>query len=156
MLLINRVLGGRLPRWLAPVVAGAAMLFATISSEYGWYGRTIATLPEGLEVVTSVEHKALYQPWTYVRPYTDRFAAVDTATARQHPDRPDMRLGEVYFFGRWAPLNKMPVLVDCAAGRRAALADGADFAGAGVDGVDWIDAGVDDPIVAGFCGEAGP
>ena len=39
VMLLNRVTGGRLPRWLMPLGAGAAMLVATISSEYGWYGR---------------------------------------------------------------------------------------------------------------------
>ena len=44
---LGRFAGGSLPSWLAPVAAGAAMLAATISMEYGWYARTERTLPRG-------------------------------------------------------------------------------------------------------------
>ena len=49
MALIRMATGGRLPKWLTPVAAGGAMIAATVSSEYSWYSRTTATLPEGFE-----------------------------------------------------------------------------------------------------------
>ena len=89
LMLLNRVLGGRLPRWLIPVAAGAAMLLSTISSEYSWYSRTSGPLiDEGFEVAQTVESKAMYRPWTYAKPYIDRFVAVDVATAQRNPDQP--------------------------------------------------------------------
>lgn len=152
VMLINRALGGRLPRWFAPVAAGAAMLATTISNEYGWYDRTKESLPEGVVVAQTVESTAIYRPWTYVKPFVERFVAVDVASIQTHPDQPGVKLADTYFFGRWAPVNKLPVLTDCVAGRRAALADGITFESSGaVFGADWITVPKTDPIVSTVC-----
>mmetsp|Transcript_10479 Transcript_10479/g.16994 ORF Transcript_10479/g.16994 Transcript_10479/m.16994 type:complete len:111 (+) Transcript_10479:538-870(+) len=89
---LNRTLKGRLPSWLVPVAAGAAMLATTISSEYSWFGRTSGTMPEGMVVAQTVEESAFYRPWTYARPYVSRFVAVDQATTRTHPSQPAQRI----------------------------------------------------------------
>ncbi|PID36890.1 MAG: hypothetical protein CR993_02860 [Rhodobacterales bacterium] len=156
VMLLNRVLGGRLPRWLAPVVAAGAMIAATVSSEYGWYQRTADALPEGLEVVETIEKQAFYQPWTYLRPYVDRFMAVDVATLKRHDAAPDMVLADVYLFGRWAPVHAFPVLADCAGMRRAALTDAIDFEADGtVIGAEWFTAGAGDPMLDAICKTGG-
>ncbi|GGB34282.1 hypothetical protein GCM10011316_02970 [Roseibium aquae] len=153
VMLANLMIGRRLPRWFAPVGAGAAMLATTISSEYGWYARTTETLPEGLIVAETVENRALYRPWTYVKPFVERFVAVDTVTLRNHPDQPGLKLADVYFFGRWAPVHKLPVLADCPGSRRAALADGISFGTSGqIEGADWIQVPPADPVVRTICG----
>jgi hypothetical protein len=155
VMLVNKVLGGRLPRWLTPVGAGAAMILVTISNEYGWYSRTTDTLPEGVVVAETGESSAFYRPWTYVWPITERFAAVDTKTTRSHLGQPGIKLADVYFFGRWSPVTKLPVLADCTGLRRAALADGITFQEDGVvSGADWIEVGADDPLVSTICGES--
>ncbi|MEO1190053.1 MAG: hypothetical protein AAFW60_13380, partial [Pseudomonadota bacterium] len=51
-LLLNKVVGGRLPRWIIPIAAGLAMFATTIAHDYCWYERTAASLPDGLEVAT--------------------------------------------------------------------------------------------------------
>ena len=89
---VNRALKGRLPGWLVPVSAGLAMLVATISSEYGWFARTQATMPQGFVVADAIEEQVFYRPWTYAVPYVSRFVAVDQATARTHPAQPDKRI----------------------------------------------------------------
>ena len=104
-LLLNRVLRGRLPRWIAPVAAGAAMLATTISSEYGWFGRTTAALPAEFQVIETVESRAAWRPWTYVAPFTGRFVALDSASVRSSAALPDQRLADLWFFGRWAPVH---------------------------------------------------
>ncbi|GGH31054.1 hypothetical protein SAMN05444007_10576 [Cribrihabitans marinus] len=149
---LNRATGGRLPRWLVPVAAGLAMIAVTISSEYSWYDRTRANLPDGLQVVQEVESRAFYRPWTYVVPYVDRFAAVDTASVQSNAELPGQHLADLYFFGRWAPVSKLPVLVDCAGGRRASLADGAEFGddGAVLD-AEWVQVGAEDPVLRAIC-----
>ncbi|GAB5437149.1 hypothetical protein [Falsiruegeria mediterranea] len=152
MMLVGRWVPG-LPRWLTPVVAGAAMIAVTIASEYGWYERTRASLPAEFEVIETVENRAMYRPWTYVVPFVDRFAAVDTASIQTHGTRPDQRLAELYFMGRWAPVSKLPVAVDCAGSRRANLADGVEFDSDGnVSGASWISVSPDDSVVAAVCG----
>ena len=47
-MLLNRLTGRRLPKWIIPIAAGAGMLGMTVSNEYTWYSRTAETLPEGL------------------------------------------------------------------------------------------------------------
>lgn len=152
VMLANKLTGGRLPRWGAPVGAGAAMIAMTIASEYGWYGRTTATLPEGVEVFETVENRRFYRPWTYLAPYVDRFAAVDRGSLQRNPELPGQMMADLYFFGRWAPVNKMPVLVDCDGMRRASLADGAQFDAQGaVSDANWIAVGPEDSILMALC-----
>jgi hypothetical protein len=155
VLLLNRLVGGRLPKWLMPIAAGAAMLGVTISSEIGWYGRTVAALPAGIEVAQVVEERAFYRPWTYVTPYISRFVALNRSTLRRHAEQPDLRIAEMLFYGRWAPLHRVQVAIDCKAGRRAELIDGVSFGADGaVLGADWADVGGDDPLVAAVCRDA--
>ena len=153
---LGKVLGGRLPRWVMPIAAGAAMIAMAIYNEYGWYPRTTASLPEGFEIVETVESRAWYRPWTLARPFVERFVAVDRASVRTHESQPDQRLADIYLFGRWAPVHQLPVLADCAGWRRAALADGVGFEADGsVTGADWATVPEDDAIVTALCGDAG-
>lgn len=150
---VNRSLKGRLPGWLVPVSAGAAMLLATISSEYGWFERTRATMPDGLVVAETVQEPQFYRPWTYLAPFVSRFVAVDQRTVRTHPDMPDQRIVELVFYGRWAGTAKVPVLFDCAAGARADIVDGVEF---GPDGAvldpDWLPMEAGAPLLLAACG----
>lgn len=148
----NKISGGRLPRWIVPVAAGLGMIATTISNEYGWYGRTAASLPAGLKVAQTVEKQSFYRPWTYARPFVDRFVAVDSMSLRENPELPGQRMVDLYFYGRWAPLNKMSVLLDCEGTRRASLADGAEFGDSGaVLDANWVTVTADDPVLITGC-----
>ncbi|MGR3376888.1 hypothetical protein [Salipiger abyssi] len=149
VLVLNKLTGGRLPRWLMPVGAGAAMIAAAIASEYGWYGRTAGALPEGVEVATVHESRALYRPWTYVVPMVDRFIAVDHGTRVANRETEGLYLADLYFFARWQPVQAVEMMVDCVNHRRADPAGG--DGGAPV----WREPGSDDPIVAAVCAEGG-
>ncbi|WP_109312124.1 hypothetical protein [Ruegeria sp. AU67] len=153
VMVLNKVTGGRLPRWMTPVAAGLGMIGMTITSEYSWYDRTRDTLPEGMTVIQEVESRAFYRPWTYAVPFVDRFAAIDAGSVRTNEQVPEQRLVELYFFGRWAPVSKLPVVVNCKEFSRANLADGAEFADDGrLVNADWIDVTASDPIVEATCG----
>ncbi len=153
VLVLNKLTGGRLPRWATPVAAGLGMIGMTIASEYSWYDRTRETLPESVSIIQEVESRAIYRPWTYAVPFVDRFAAIDTDSVRKNEQVPDERLVELYFFGRWAPVSKVPVVVNCAENLRANLADGTEFGDDGrVLNADWIKAGTGDPIIEATCG----
>ena len=153
-LILNKLIGGRLPRWIMPVAAGAAMLGTAIANEYGWYARTAAGLPEGLEVAMTVEDRAIYRPWGYLFPFVSRFLAVDTANARTHASRPGQKLVDVYAFGRWSAPQSRPVMVDCAGGRRADIPPGTTIAPDGsFEGLVWRETGADDEVVATVCRE---
>lgn len=153
VMLINRATGGRLPRWAAPVAAGLAMIGVTVASEYGWYGRTVANLPEGLVVAEAVEKRSLYRPWTYVVAYHDRFVAVDTATLRSHPAAPEQFLAEVFFFGRWAPISQLSTVMDCQSWRRGVVEAKTEFSETGeISGVEWVSPPEDDSLLTTVCG----
>lgn len=151
-LLANKLLGGRLPRWLTLALAGLAMLSMAITNEYGWYPRTVQGLPEGLEIATTAEDRAIYRPWTYIVPFVTRFLAVDTATMRTNEAVPGQRIVDVYAFARWAAPRRQGVAVDCSVGRRADLGPGVAMdADGGLQGADWREVGPDDPIVRTAC-----
>ncbi len=153
VLIARHLLGERVPKWLIPIAAGAGMLAATISSEYGWYNRTLAALPEGMEVAQTVDSRAPWRPWTYLVPYVERFVVVDTAGTRLNAAVPGQRIVDLYFFGRWAPVNKVTALLDCEGNRRAALVEGASFDDSGqVAGASWTTVTAEDPILRVGCG----
>ncbi|NOD33721.1 MULTISPECIES: hypothetical protein [unclassified Ruegeria] len=153
VLVLNKLTGGRLPKWTTPVAAGLGMIGMTIASEYSWYDRTRDQLPDEMAIVQEVESRAFYRPWTYAVPFVDRFAAIDTISVRSNENVPDQRLVDLYFFGRWAPVSKVPVAVNCVENSRANLADGAEFADDGrLINADWISAEANDPIIETTCG----
>lgn len=155
VMLINRTTGGALPKWAVPIAAGGAMIAATIASEYGWYDRTTGNMPEGMTVVATAESTAFYRPWTYVVPYVDRFVAVDVATARTNDKQPGWKLADVYYYQRWAAINKHPVMADCPGKRRAAITNGVSFGTDGqLNGATWHKADRDDKILSALCGGA--
>ncbi|MBM1218686.1 hypothetical protein JQU17_00640 [Ponticoccus sp. SC2-23] len=151
-MVLNLIVGRRLPKWILPVAAGLGMLGMTITNEYTWFDRTAAQLPEGVTVAMQVEEQGWLRPWTLLWPYTKRFVAVDIATARRNENLPDQRLADLYFFGRWSPVNQAPMLFDCAGARSALLIDGAEFAADGaVTDAGWQAMAPDDPILTLIC-----
>jgi hypothetical protein len=152
VLLANLMTGRRLSRAFVPLAAGAAMIAFTIWSEYSWYPRTKAQLPEDVLVVSVNESRALYRPWTYLSPYIDRFAAVDVARLLRNENLKDQVLVPMLFMGRWAPGAEIPIVVDCAGSRRAKLGDDMAFDDAGaVLNADWVSVEADDPILEAVC-----
>ncbi|MDJ0995104.1 MAG: hypothetical protein QNI90_16125 [Dinoroseobacter sp.] len=152
ILILNWISGRRLPRALLPIGAGFAMIGFTVWSEYNWYPRTLSQLPEDVVVLVEIEKTAFYQPWSYLKPYVDRFAAVDVARALRNENQPDQVIVPLYFMGRWAPGSEVPVLVDCAESRRADMADGMEFddQGAPVDAA-WVTLEEGDPLLEAVC-----
>lgn len=149
---LNFSLGGRLPRWMTPLAAGLGMIAVTVWSEYTWYERTSASLPEGLVVTETHEAQQLYRPWTFAAPVTDRFMALDVATMRSSQALPEQHLADLYTLGRWRPVRKLPVLIDCAGSRRALLPADVVFAEDGsVQGAFWADVNGQDPLLAAAC-----
>ncbi|SIO45281.1 hypothetical protein SAMN05444722_2248 [Rhodovulum sp. ES.010] len=149
VLVLNRATGRRLPRWLVPVAAGAAMIGYAVWSEYSWASRTVAGLPEGVVEVDRVAERRPWKPWTYLAPQVTRLMAADVAGAATREDAPGVRLVTLYAFARWQPTRSIPVLVDCDAAARADVTDAALAAPAQAD---WRPLGPDDPLIRAVCG----
>ncbi|MEO1000433.1 MAG: hypothetical protein AAFW69_07505 [Pseudomonadota bacterium] len=150
VLLLNRLVGRRLPRWLMPVAAGAAMLAFTIWSEYDWASRTVAGLPEGVVVVRTVEVSRWWKPWTFVAPQTTGFLAVDAAAQRVRDAAPELRLVSLYAFQRWQPPAEIYQIVDCNRAARADVSGPDDLSAELPDGA-WITLGPEDPLIRSVC-----
>ena len=145
---LRMVLRGRLPSWMTPVAAGAAMIAFTIWSEYTWADRTAGTLPDGVVVVERVAQSIAYKPWTYLAPQTTRLIAVDQANAQTNEAHPDTRLVDLYLFARWQPPAQVAQLIDCATPARADVTDAAlsDPAAA-----QWLPMAADDAMIRTVC-----
>jgi hypothetical protein len=155
VMILNRLIGGRLPRWAIPAGAGAGMILMSLTNEYRWYPRTLELLPAGFKVISTADHSAVYSPWTYVVPYVDRFVAVDLDGVQRNEGQPDLRLSRVIFFTRWEPVRVLPVVFDCAQGRSALLDAEKVFNDDGTVRVArWDQTGQDDPATTLVCKEA--
>lgn len=151
-LILRHLTGGRLPKGAAPLAAGLAMVAFVIWNDYNWYERTTEGLDERLELAASYPESAIWRPWSYLLPVTERFMAYDRASIRTNETAPGHVLADVYFFGRRMPPAGAPVLLDCEGLRRGDVRD--DFA-MGEDGsftgVDWFSVPPDDPLVGALC-----
>lgn len=141
-----------IPRYMAPIAAGFAMLAFTIWSEYSWFSRTKDALPEDVVVTSTHRDTFVYRPWTYLRPYVNRFSAVDLHSLRRNESRPNQVLAEILLITRHRPGVKIPVLVDCSTGRRADIADGMTVRSDGTfEDVQWSDMARDHPLMSALC-----
>lgn len=152
VMLANKILRGRLPRWLVPAVAGGAMIGFAIWSEYSWYPRTSGALPDEVVIAWANEDAKPWKPWTYAFPQINRFVAVDTGTIRTNAALPGQRMVDLYLMGRWAPGRQVRIMVDCQDGRRADLMEGVELDENGaVDPEAWVDMPNDDPVLQTAC-----
>ncbi|WP_114965394.1 hypothetical protein [Alkalilacustris brevis] len=152
VLILNWILGGRLPKWLIPLAAGAGMIGFIVWSEYSWSSRIIDTLPEEVSVVSQNEVRNWYRPWTYIWPLTNRMTLVDHRFDRRNEAFPDHVLTAVVLMGRWEPGRQVPVVFDCAQSLRADMSADVVFTDDGaLEGADWLRLPEDDPALRAVC-----
>lgn len=149
---VRRLVLPGLPRFLTPSLAGLAMIGFSVWSEYTWFDRTEAALPDGITVISTFENSSAYRPWTRAVPYIDRFAAVDIANLRRNDKVPGQVMVDVIVMARQAANAKLPVLVDCPGSRRADISDGMTFDddGALVNAA-WTSLPKDDALLGAVC-----
>jgi hypothetical protein len=149
---LNFATGKRLPGWLMPAAAGAAMIGFMVYMEYSWLARTSEQLPEGVVITATSSESSWYRPWTYVRPLTLRLVAVDTRRNRINTAQADLVMTTVILLGRWMPPREIPVVFNCASAQRADLHARVQFADDGslID-ADWRQLQPDDPALLAAC-----
>ncbi|MFD1911429.1 hypothetical protein [Halodurantibacterium flavum] len=153
VLLLNKLMRGRLPRWIMPAAAGLSMIGYVVWSEYSWLSRMSASFPQGVEVVAVNAEQSFYRPWTYIWPLTNRLVAVDTRMNRRNEALPDLVMTRIVLRGRWQPGADIPVIYDCAGHRRAEMTSDVALAADGTPvGADWATVGPDDPALRTACG----
>lgn len=151
-LLLRRLSGHRLPKWLAPALAGLGMLGASVWSEYGWFPRLQAGIPEGVELARIGESSSPLRPWTYAFPLVTEAWLVDTRKALRNPQAPDLVLAPVWRFARWQKDQEILVMFDCAGARRVDVTEGVTFSDTGtLSGGTWVALDAGDPVLAAAC-----
>lgn len=150
VLLLNRIVGGRLPRWLVPTAAGVAMIVTATGFEYSWYRQAVATLPEGAVVTFRKETRSPMRPWSYISPVINQFAAVQADTETPAPPGIEGRFAYFLLINRWGSSYRVPVLFDCAGSRQLDVGRGLDPATAA--GADWATLDPEDPALVAICG----
>jgi hypothetical protein len=143
-----------LPRWFVPFMAAVGLIGTTLVLEYSWYNRVVAALPPGIEVVKVEEEAMPLRPWTYLKPITVRFWALDQRKRMIHPQIGSLRMVSLLKFGRWRPVEEGLMAVDCAGGRQVLVVEGVEITEAGeLVGADWQAAAADDGLQAAACRE---
>jgi hypothetical protein len=142
----------RLPGWLTPAAAGAAMVGFVVWSEYSWVERAKSALPPEVAVVSQNAITSWFRPWTYVWPLTNRMILIDGRFDRRNEAFPELLITAVVMMGRWDPGRQIPVVFDCARGLRAELsADVVITEDGTLEGADWLQLAADDPMLRAAC-----
>lgn len=151
-MLINRLAGRRLPKGLLPICLGIALIGFAVWNEYSWYRRVTEKLPESVVVVSPVQERSVWRPWTYVFPVTTRFVAVDRAAVQRSEERPGLVRTEAILVQRWAGTKRVSVAFDCPAAKRAELGGAAVLGADGtLTGAAWAEVPKDDPMMLAAC-----
>ena len=152
-LILRKITGQRLPRWIVPVAAGLGMIGFTVWNEYTWFPRATAGLPDGVVVTVANADSAVWRPWTYVVPVTTRFAALDLRAPLRNDAQPGRVMVPMVLVQRWVPSVTTSVVFDCTTARRADLMPGGARLGAdgAVIGATWLQLAPDDPILTTAC-----
>ena len=116
---LSKLAGFRAPKWLIPLFAAFGIFAFQVHQEYHWYEQKVAKLPEGVVVVKKIEDSAWFRPWSYIKPQTVRFMAADVGQAKSYIGNPQIKLVNLYLFGRRMSAQRVPQVIDCAKGARA-------------------------------------
>lgn len=77
-LIVRKLSGNRLPKWLIPASAGLGLLAYQIGYEYSWYEQQQLKFPSKAVVVAVENAPQVWRPWTYAFPLTYAYTLLDT------------------------------------------------------------------------------
>ena len=151
-LLLRKFSRQRLPKYWVPVFAGLGMLSFQIHGEYNWFRHQSNLLPEGVLVVRSIESSSWWRPWSYLKPHTFQFVAMDSNNASTHEYNPDLKLVDLYFFEHRQPARRIKQVIHCALQKRVLYSDtlGLPKSGEPVDS-NWQPLATDDQLLLQLC-----
>ncbi len=82
-LILRKITGNLLPKWIIPVFAGAGMLGYQISWEYAWFDHQQQRLPAESVVVATETTPNTWRPWTHTFPMITAFTVLDSNAVAQ-------------------------------------------------------------------------
>lgn len=152
LLFLKRILKIPMPGWIVPIGAAAGMMGAHMINEYTWYSRFSAELPDTMVVIDKGSSKHWLEPWTYLLPKTNRFAAIDRSSLKINEANPDLVMGEVLLFERYTPTAHVREIADCTNNRTMAVQPGAKLDDTGMpERLNWVERDAEHPIVNAMC-----
>lgn len=122
-LLLRKFSSQRLPRYWVPIFAGLGMLVFQIHGEYNWFRHQSSLLPQGVTVVRTIESTSWWRPWSYLKPHTLQFVAMDGKNASSNQHNADLVLVDLYFFEHRQPARRIKQVIHCALQKRALYSD---------------------------------
>lgn len=151
-LMLRKISGKKLPRYLVPVFAGLGMLGFQIHGEYNWYSHQVSLLPEGVVVVKAVEEQTSWRPWTFVKPQITRFMAVDVKNSAANSNNNDLVLANLYLFERRQAAINVKLVVHCKEQKRANFTEQLPLPAPGeAAGADFIVIGDNEKMLLSVC-----
>ncbi|MCA8931820.1 MAG: hypothetical protein KDA49_05095 [Rhodospirillaceae bacterium] len=150
--LVNRlVFRKRMPRWVMPAAAGAAMLAFTIQLDYIWHRSVEAGLPPDVQVTGRFGDTSWLKPWSLISVPISRIQAL--ANPESDPDHPEIVRAEVILMQRYQDPRYVLQFFDCGRGARADLPSSEpEFGDDGRPiGAEWFDLPADHPLLQAAC-----
>lgn len=151
-LLLRKLTRQRLPKYWVPIFAGLGMLTFQIHGEYNWFQHQSSLLPEGVVVVRTIDSTSWWRPWSYLKPHTFQFVAMDGKNASSNQHNPDLKLVDLYFFEHRQPARRIKQVIHCGLQKRAVYSDTLrlPIAGEQVDAT-WQPLAADDVLLQQLC-----
>lgn len=115
-LILRKLSGQRLPKWIVPVCAGLGMLGYQVNAEYSWFEHKKQQLPDSTIVLSSQTDSAIWRPWTFIFPMVTEFSVVDRDDIeRQSRDNTTVAELIIYHFERHYAdvVTPTPYLINC-------------------------------------------
>ncbi|WP_027967712.1 hypothetical protein [Halomonas halocynthiae] len=113
-LLLRKLSGQRLPRWIIPAFAGLGILGYQVYQEYHWFEHKQQQLPPETQLISTEQRSMIWRPWTFLFPITNAFTVVDNAS-HSETGSSDIVTFQLYHFERAYPdrVSHHPSLLNC-------------------------------------------
>ncbi len=111
----------QLPKWIIPLFTAIGIFAFQIQQEYYWFAQMQSKLPQGVKVVKQIEQTSWYRPWTYLKPQTVRFMAIDMGNMQTNPQQPHLKRTNLYLFERRMSSQIIPQAFNCQTAKHSNL-----------------------------------
>ena len=118
VMLLFRLLGRKVPKYVIPFVAAIGMFVYMIWDEYSWFDRYAARLPDSINIVQTFADESVFAPWTLISAPVDRFTAIDRDKIIPNPNNPGQKRVTTLLLKKGIETLALNHLVDCNAGHR--------------------------------------
>lgn len=115
-MLLRKLSGNRLPKWIIPALGGLGMLSYQIYYEYSWFEHQLQRQPAESVLVASETGEVFWRPWTFFWPMTTAFTVLDTKSLlRESAPSSNVVAFNLYRFEKQHidRVNHQPHLLNC-------------------------------------------